>query len=133
MGQAGLLQNSCGEIKHDELLKTGLWQLKGYEENIVPHTFAYNPHELVRLLEVFDILTVSQIIINACLARKSSSKPLCFIKYRSGKPTGGEDKKLITLKNIDGQIIINSIPSDFFGDLAENYERYNKDYMDENN
>jgi hypothetical protein len=113
------------------LLKTGISQLKEYEENIVPLTFAYNPHELVRLLEVFDILTVSQIILNACLARKSSSKALCFTKYGSAEPIQGEDKKLITLKKINDQVLIDTIPSDFFGDLERNYEEFNKDYLDE--
>jgi succinate dehydrogenase/fumarate reductase flavoprotein subunit len=131
MGISKTMQNYCGDIKHDELLKTGLSQLKEYEENIVPQTFAYNPHELVRLLEVFDILTVSQIILNACLSRKSSSKPLCFVKDGNMEQTPGEDKKLITLKKLDDQILINSIPSDFFGDLEINYEKFNKDYIDE--
>ena len=131
MGISKTMQNYCGDIKHDELLKTGLSKLKEYEENVVPQTFAYNPHELVRLLEVFDILTVSQIILNACLARKSSSKPLCFVKVGNMEQTPGEDKKLITLKKLDDQILINSIPSDFFGDLEINYEKFNKDYIDE--
>ena len=30
------------------------------KKRIVSETYAYNPHELVRLLEVFDILTVSE-------------------------------------------------------------------------
>ena len=32
MGISKIMKNYCGEIKHDELLKTGLKQLKDYEE-----------------------------------------------------------------------------------------------------
>lgn len=52
MGIAKTMQNYCGEVKYQELLEVGLSRLKEYEENVVPQTFAYNPHELVRLLEV---------------------------------------------------------------------------------
>ena len=85
MGISKIMKNYCGEIKNDELLKIGLEQLDDYENRIVSETYAYNPHELVRLLEVFDILTVSRIILNACLRRKTSSKPLCFVKNNSSE------------------------------------------------
>lgn len=125
------MQNYCGEVKRDELLNIGLKQLTEYDENIVPETFAYNPHELVRLLEVFDILTVSRIILYACLARKSSSEPLCFIKYDSLVSANEETKQLITLKQLGKKVVINELPVDFFGDLKGNYEKYNKDYINE--
>lgn len=100
MGISKTMQNYCGEIKQDALLNIGLARLKEYEEKIIPNTFAYNPHELVRLLEVFDILTVSQIIIQSCLARKTSSKPLCFNRGDSEETDIGRDKKFITLKQM---------------------------------
>lgn len=131
MGISKTMQNYCGEIKCDELLKTGLSQLKDYEENRLMETFAYNPHELVRLLEVFNILTVSQIIIKACIARKSTSEPLSFYKPGNKIPSDGKGKKLIVLKQLDGEDIIRSIKSDFFGDLRKNYETFNQDYINE--
>jgi succinate dehydrogenase/fumarate reductase flavoprotein subunit len=126
MGISKTMQNYCGDIKRDELLNIGLKQLKEYEKQVIPNTFAYNPHELVRLLEVFDILTVSQIIIQSCLSRKTSSKPLHF---KRGDNNGEDEKRFITLKQADDKVIINKLPLNYFGDLKENYEFYNKDYV----
>lgn len=129
MGIAKTMQNYCGEVKYDELLKIGLSRLKEYEETVVPNTFAYNPHELVRLLEVFDILTVSKIIINACLARDTSSKPLCFDRGDSKETNLTNNNQFITIKQVDNQVAVGRIPLDYFGDLKENYEMNNRDYI----
>ncbi len=130
MGISKIMKNYCGEVKHDELLKIGLKQLTDYEETIGRETYAYNPHELVRLLEVFDILTVSRIILNSCLRRKSSSKALCFSKYNSSDVS--DARKLITIRQINNKVITRESDVDFFGDLNENYEKYNKKYINEN-
>jgi succinate dehydrogenase/fumarate reductase flavoprotein subunit len=129
MGIVKTMQNYCGEIKRDELLKIGLMRLDEYERDIVPATHAFNPHELVRLLEVFDILTVSQIILHSCLVRKTSSKSLCFGRGDSIESNSGEDRKLITLKKVNDVIVKDDKPVDFFGDLKENYEKHNQDYI----
>jgi succinate dehydrogenase/fumarate reductase flavoprotein subunit len=129
MGISKTMRNYCGEIKNDELLNIGLELLTEYEDRIVPETYAYNPHELVRLLEVFDILTVSRIILNACLSRRSNSKPLRFMKNNYSGPKTEDSEMLITLKQSDSRIVINKLPFDFYGDLKENYEKYNKEYL----
>lgn len=129
MGISKTMQNYCGEIKRDELLNIGLARLKEYEEKIIPNTFAYNPHELVRLLEVFDILTVSQLIIQSCLERKTSSKPLCFNRGYSKEMNKERDKKFITLKQVDNQVVSRGLGLNYFGDLKGNYEYYNEDYV----
>ena len=127
-GISKTMQNYCGEVKYADLLKTGLQRLKEYEEDIVPKTFAYNPHELTRLLEVFDILTVSQIILHASLAREASSKALSFKRGDFPDQEQAEHKKLIIIRQIDGQIILSEKPADFFGDLKMNYLEHNSDY-----
>jgi succinate dehydrogenase/fumarate reductase flavoprotein subunit len=128
MGISKVMKNYCGEIKHDELLKIGLEQLTVYENDIMSETYAYNPHELVRLLEVFDILSVSKIILNSCLSRKASSKPLCFLKYNSCE--NSDEGKLITIRQLNNEIITRELSIDFFGDLNENYEKYNRKYIE---
>jgi len=130
MGISKTMQNYCGEVKRDELLEIGAQRLNEYQEKVVPNTFAYNPHELVRLLEVFDILTVAQIILQACQARKTSSKPLCFYRDESlsGDPDG-RDKELIILKQMDNTIVQRTLPLDFYGDFKENYAKNNSDYI----
>jgi succinate dehydrogenase/fumarate reductase flavoprotein subunit len=125
MGIAKTMQNYCGEVKRNELLNIGLSRLQEYEEKIVPDTFAYNPHELVRLLEVFNILTVSQIIMHSCIARKTSSKPLCFQRGDNPEEETDKQRKLIIIKQVNNQVVPGEKPLDFFGDLEENYEKYN--------
>jgi succinate dehydrogenase/fumarate reductase flavoprotein subunit len=129
MGISKIMKNYCGEVKHEELLKIGLEQLADYESRIMSETYAHNPHEMVRLLEVFDILTVSEIIIHSCLRRKASSKPLCFIKYNRPEESG--TGKLIAIRQEDNNIITRELNVDFFGDLSENYEKHNKTYVSE--
>nr|WP_321354776.1 FAD-dependent oxidoreductase [uncultured Draconibacterium sp.] len=131
MGIAKTMQNYCGDVKHDELLDIGLTVLKEYEEDILSQTFAYNPHELTRLLEVFDILTNAQIILHASKSRKNNSKSLCFTKAGSADEKNSE-RKLIILKNEEGEIKQRELPVDFFGDLQENYEKHNIDYLKTN-
>ncbi|MGN1343695.1 MAG: FAD-dependent oxidoreductase, partial [Traorella sp.] len=72
------MQNYCGGIKNDELLKEGRKLLKQYENEIVPNLSCDNPHDLMRIHEVLDILSVAQMVIEACFARKCSTTPLCF-------------------------------------------------------
>jgi hypothetical protein len=128
-GIAKTMQNYCGEIKYDDLLEIGLARLGEYEKNIVPETFANNPHELVRLLEVFDILTNAQLILHASLARKHSSKPLNFLRGDNKEEESPKARKLIVLKQVESRITTRELPIDFYGNLKENYEKYNSEYI----
>ena len=119
------MQNHCGAIKEDGLLKVGLAVLKDYEENVVPLTSASNPHELVRLLEVFDILTVAQLIIESCLARKGDCPPLEF--YRSDSQVTSAE--FIVISKDKEKIMIRHEPLNFAGNIIENYQLYNFDYI----
>lgn len=128
-GISKTMQNYCGEIKYDDLLKTGLDRLGEMEKQIVPETFAYNPHELVRLLEVLDILTNARIILYASLARKHNSIPLNFFRGDNKEEESPKDRKLIVLKQMEGKISTRELPADFYGDIKENYEKYNSEYI----
>lgn len=122
------MQNYCGELKVDELLRAGLVQISHYEKEIVPHTAASNPHELMRLMEVQDILTVAQLILKACLARKQDCPKLEF--YRADGD-GQPQKPFIVIRYDGDKAVSREVPLDFAGDVKENYELYNQDYMKE--
>ena len=116
----------CGEEKRDDLLNVGLRKLGTYETDILPRTFAGNPHELTRLLEVHNILTVSQLVLHSCLARTQSSAPLNFFKVgRSFE----EEGRLIVVSNTRKGVQNREVPLDYYGSLEENYERYNAGYI----
>lgn len=125
---AKAMQNYCGEQKRDELLLSGVDLLSRYEKEIVPRTYAANPHELMRLLEVFDILTVAQIILQACLARHQTCPKLEF--YRTDDD-GRAMAPFICIRNDGERVVAREVPLDYAGDIRENYEKHNQDYMAE--
>jgi hypothetical protein len=126
-----LMQHYCGEIKSEELLKTGLSLLKKIRNDEAGELTAHNPHEMVRSLEVMNILTNAEIILYASLARKASSKHLHF--YRSDYPENDpiEWHKFVTIKLEANEVVTGEKPLDYYGSLKDNYESYNSDYIKE--
>ena len=125
---AKAMQNYCAEQKRDELLLSGVELLERYEQEVVPNCYAANPHELTRLLEVFDILTVSQLILQACLARRQTCEKLEF--YR----TDSDDRPaepFICIRFDGKEVVRREVPLDYAGNIKENYEKYNQDYVAE--
>jgi succinate dehydrogenase/fumarate reductase flavoprotein subunit len=126
-----IMQNYCGEIKTENLLNIGLKLLKEMEQHEISKLTAKNPHELLRTLEVCNILTNAKLVIHSSLARKASSKHLHFIRsdYPEMDPT--EWHKFITVKLQNNKVKRGEKPIDYFGSLKENYEIYNKEYIKE--
>jgi len=124
------MQNYCGGIKCDDLLKQGLALIEDIEANDVPQIACRNPHELMRAHEVMDIITVSKLILYACLLRKQSSKPLYFYRSDGNSALEEQEKGFITIYQQDGKIQSRIIPHDYFDDLKAEYEKRNKDYME---
>lgn len=125
------MQNYCGGVKCKDLLEEGLSILKTYEEEMVPMISCKNPHELMRAHEVMDILEVAQMILQACLFRESSSKELRF--YRSDYPEMDpkEDRCFLTIRQEHGKPVKGRVPHDYYGDIEEEYEKRNQDYIEE--
>lgn len=125
------MQNYCGGVKCKDLLEEGLSTLKTYEEEMVPMISCKNPHELMRAHEVMDILEVAQMILQACLFRESSSKELRF--YRSDYPEMDpkEDCCFLTIRRVHGKPVRGMVPHDYYGDIEEEYEKRNQDYIEE--
>jgi len=126
-----IMQNYCGEIKSERFLIIGLKQLKSIEEKEVPELVARNPHELIRTLEVLNILTNAKMIIYSCLARKASSKQLHFKRSDYPEIDPPEWHKFVTVKLENNSVKIGEKPIDYYGSLRENYEAYNKEYIEE--
>jgi succinate dehydrogenase/fumarate reductase flavoprotein subunit len=124
------MQNYCGGVKCDALLKEGLDLLKSFKEESVPRLSADNPHDLMRIHEVLDILTVAEIVLHASYARKSSSEPLCFKRSDYPEMDPAKDRRHLALHWDGTQAVVRSVPLDFFGDLQSEYEKRNQDYME---
>lgn len=123
-----VMQHHCGEIKSDGVLAAGLEQLRSIQENEALKLYARNPHELVRSLEVLNVLTNAEIIVHACLARKASSKHLHFIRSDYPEMDPSEWHKFVTVKLEKNGIVIGERPIDYYGSLEENYESHNPEY-----
>ena len=125
MAIAKAMQNYCGDPKCDDLLETGLEVFQRYEEEVLPNLYSRNPHELMRTLEVENILTNAQVILKACLARKSSSRALCFNRADYPEIDPEKDRRFITIKQTESGLSSGALPLDYYGDLAQNYEKHN--------
>ncbi|RLC71277.1 MAG: hypothetical protein DRI26_05485 [Chloroflexi bacterium] len=119
-----VMQNYCGEYKNEELLNLGLLWLDDLERNEAPRVVAGNPHQLMRTLEVFNILTCSQLILHASLARKASSPYLGFFRLDYPEMDPPEWRKWVTIRLEEGKIKVGELPLDFWKPLKENYERH---------
>lgn len=125
------MQNYCGGIKCEALLREGLDLLHSFEIDIVPKLSCQNPHDLMRTHEVLDILTVSQMVLHACLQRKACSEPLCFKRSDYPEEETVAERTHIVIHQEEGEIVTRRVPLDFFGNLKEEYEKRNQDYIRE--
>jgi succinate dehydrogenase/fumarate reductase flavoprotein subunit len=123
-GVCKVMQDYCGELKNEELLRIGLKWLDEIEAGEVQTTFARNPHELGRLLEVFNILTVSRLILEGCRARKCTSPSLGFFRQDYPQVEPPEWQKWVTLRMEDGSIRTGSLAKDYHGDIVANYDSH---------
>jgi succinate dehydrogenase/fumarate reductase flavoprotein subunit len=129
-GVCKIMQQYCGEYKSEGLLKMGLDWLNSIRENEASKAFARNPHELKHILECQVRLTVCEMIIQASLARKASSKLLDFkrIDYPAMDPP--EWNKFLTIKLENGEAKVGELPLGFWlkppfaSTLQENYRIY---------
>jgi succinate dehydrogenase/fumarate reductase flavoprotein subunit len=124
-GIAKTMQDYCGDVLTDELMKIGLLTLAEIEEAEATTVMARNPHELMRALEVKDILTCGQIVTQACLARKASNRWLSFdrIDYPQNDPP--EWRKWLTLRSEGDGVRVGEMPLDHYGSVEDNYAAHN--------
>jgi succinate dehydrogenase/fumarate reductase flavoprotein subunit len=129
-GIVRVMQHYCSDLKTKELMELGLLSLEEIKEGEASDAFALNPHELMRTLEVLNILTNAQLVTHACLARRASSRWIGFqrLDYPDHEPP--EWHKLITLKLENDQVKVGDRPLEYCGALEENYEAHNREYLD---
>src|SRR3989304_4919276 len=91
-GACKVMQDYCSATKSETLLKLGLKWFEEMEAGEARAAFARNPHELVRVLEVFNIITNGQMIMEACRARKAGDSALGFARsdYPQVAPPEGQ-------------------------------------------
>ena len=128
-GISRTMQYFCSEYKNEYLLKMGLHELAEIKTRFVPSLFALDPHKLMRSIEDLSILTCAEIVVQASLARKASSKFLDFSRIDYPQVDPAEWNKFITLKLENNKIAVGEKPLGYWGNLKANYEANNKDYQ----
>ncbi|MCX6012745.1 MAG: FAD-binding protein [Chloroflexi bacterium] len=116
-----VMQFYCGDPKEGEVMKAGLQLLDDINIEMASNSFATDPHKLARTVEVMDILTFARIMLNACLARKASSRLLGFRRWDYPQIDPKEWHKFITIKEKDGKVVTGELPIGFWGSIEENY------------
>ena len=128
-GISRTMQYFCSEYKNEYLLKMGLHELEEIKTRFVPSLFAIDPHKLMRSIEDLSILTCAEIVVQASLARKASSKFIDFSRIDYPQVDPAELNKFITLKLENNNVPVGEKPLAYWGNLKANYEAYNKDYQ----
>jgi succinate dehydrogenase/fumarate reductase flavoprotein subunit len=124
-GACKVMQDYCGEVKSERLLKLGLKWFEEIEAGEAASTFARNPHELVRVLEVRTIITNGQMIMEGCRARKAGNPALGFIRSDYPVINDPDWQKWVTIKLDGGDVKTGELTLDYHGDLEKSYQAHN--------
>ncbi|MCX6013068.1 MAG: FAD-binding protein [Chloroflexi bacterium] len=85
-GLAHVMQHYCGDNRNEEKLKIGLTWLDELNRGEMQQSYARNPHELIRVLEVFSLLDWCRSVMYASIARKSSNSWMQFKRMDQHSP-----------------------------------------------
>jgi hypothetical protein len=128
---AEVMQEHCGDTKCEELLDNGLTKLHDLARHQAPRLRVRNPHELVRSLEVLNVLTNAKLVIHASLARRASAKHLHFMRSDFPAVDPPEWQKFVTVRLENETVVEGEMPLDYYGPLPEGYEAHNDGYTGE--
>ena len=125
MAVTRLMQHHCGDVKNDVALQEGLKRLQALQQNEARQLVARHPHDLMRCLEVLNILTNAEIILQASLARKAPQRYLHFKRSDDAHIDPNDWQCFVTVKQEAEQVITDKVPLDYYGSLTEQYQQHN--------
>jgi succinate dehydrogenase/fumarate reductase flavoprotein subunit len=128
MGLVRIMQDYCGEAKNDAVLEAGLRWLNSMKESEVASAYARNPHELGKVLEAMAQVTLNEIIIQATLAHKASSRPLDLKRLDYPTMDPPEWRKYMTIRQENGKIKTGDLPLNYWL-LPPNAPSYKENYQ----
>jgi succinate dehydrogenase/fumarate reductase flavoprotein subunit len=123
-GIARVMQDYCGDVKTGELMGIALKSLDEIEWGEATALSARNPHELMRALEVLDILTCAETIVHSSLARKASTRWFGFERLDCPEKDPPEWRKWVTLRLQDDEVKAGERPLNYYAPLQANYEAH---------
>ena len=113
-GTARVMQIFCGAYKSQRMMEVGQWWLNSIRESEAERTYVRNPHELERYIECLSRLTLSEVILEASLARKASNRTLDFTRLDYPEVDPEEWNKYITLKQEDGKTVTSDLSLGYY-------------------
>lgn len=75
---------------------------------------------------------MATIVVHACQARKASSRELHFERLDYPQMDPPEWNKFITVANESGQVRVDELPLNYYGNLVSEYEHLNGGYIRQN-
>lgn len=118
---ARVMQNYCAEPKNAGLLSLARTWLEDLEVNEATRVGAGNPHQLMRVLEVQDIVTCARMIVAACEARKASSTHLHFKRLDYPEMDSPDWHKWLVIRKAGDDVAVSDRPIAFWGEFESNY------------
>jgi succinate dehydrogenase/fumarate reductase flavoprotein subunit len=129
-GLCRIMQDYMGEYKNEETLNMGLRWLDSIRESEASRVYARNPHELMRTVECLTQITVGEVMMQASLNRKASSKSLGLNRLDYPAMDPPDWKKLVTMRLENGDIKVGEYPVNYYllppnaSSYEENYRKY---------
>ena len=77
---------------------------------------------------MLNILTNAEIVLHSSLARRASSKHLHFTRQDFPEIDPPEWHKFVTVRQVNGDVVVGEKPLDYYGSLEDNYLAHNRDY-----
>jgi succinate dehydrogenase/fumarate reductase flavoprotein subunit len=129
-GICRVMQDTCGEYKSEATLQEGLRLLGELRESEAATVYAANPHELAHAVECLSIITASEAILFASLARQASSALLSFTRLDYPAVDPPEWHRLLPIRLVNGKATVGDLPLDYHlrppyaPTYAENYRQH---------
>jgi succinate dehydrogenase/fumarate reductase flavoprotein subunit len=109
-GISKVMQDYCGEIKNEALLRLGLRTFAEIRQREALEVAARNPHELVHVLEAFSMISVGEAAMHASLVRKASSETLHFRRSDYPQLDPPDWNKFITVRKHNADVVVSARP-----------------------
>ncbi len=124
-GICKIMQDYCGQNKNQETLAAGLRLLGEIRDSEGARVYAATPHDLSRALECQTMISVGEMVIRACMARKASNRFLSFSRIDYPEMDPPEWHRYLPIRRENGEVRIRELPIDFHlqPPYAESYEK----------
>ena len=124
-GVCKVMQDYCGAMKSETMLRLGVKWFEEIESGEAASAYARNPHELVRVLEVLNIITNGEMIMEGCRARKAGNADAGLHQVRLSRD---EPCRLAASGSRSGWTEAKSRPADcpldYHGDFREELQEH---------